>query len=75
MAAGGAALSEAQDRLIRSLASGEIVSGAELARILGVSRTAVWNRLRRLAVFGVDVAAVRGRGYRLDLSALDTQAT
>ena len=65
MAAGGAALSEAQDRLIRALAPGEIVSGAELARILGVSRTAVGNRLRRLASLGVEVAAVRGRGYRL----------
>ena len=65
MAAGGTALSEAQGRLLRTLAPGEIVSGAELARILGVSRTAVWNRLRRLAALGVEVAAVRGRGYRL----------
>lgn len=65
MVAGGAALSETQHRLIRALASGDTVSGAELARVLGVSRTAVWNRLRRLAAFGVEVAAVRGRGYRL----------
>lgn len=65
MTADGAELSEAQGRLIRALAPGEIVSGADLARILGVSRTAVWNRLRRLAALGVAVAAVRGRGYRL----------
>ncbi|QFU74712.1 bifunctional biotin--[acetyl-CoA-carboxylase] ligase/biotin operon repressor BirA [Halioglobus maricola] len=52
--------------LLPLLASGEIVSGQEIADALGVSRTAVWKQLNKLAEFGLDVESVKGKGYRLE---------
>lgn len=52
--------------LLRLLADGELHSGAELARQLGVSRTAVWQHARELGELGLAMSAVRGSGYRLD---------
>lgn len=51
--------------LLRALAPGDIVSGALLARRLGISRTAVWKRVRGLVALGVAVERIPGRGYRL----------
>jgi BirA family biotin operon repressor/biotin-[acetyl-CoA-carboxylase] ligase len=52
--------------LLRSLSDGRFHSGQQIARSLGVSRTAVWKRLQRLQhSLGLEVHAVRGRGYRL----------
>jgi BirA family biotin operon repressor/biotin-[acetyl-CoA-carboxylase] ligase len=47
------------------LADGEFHSGQELARRMGVSRTAVWKHLDRIRRKGAEVNAQRGRGYRL----------
>ena len=44
---------------------GGYISGEELARLLGVSRVSVWGRLKKLQGEGLEVEAVRGRGYRL----------
>lgn len=44
---------------------GDFVSGAELARQLGVSRTAVWKGVERLRSAGYGVESVTNRGYRL----------
>jgi BirA family biotin operon repressor/biotin-[acetyl-CoA-carboxylase] ligase len=52
-------------RLYRQLADGEFHSGALLARNCGVSRSAVWKALGQLRALGVEVHAVRNRGYRL----------
>ena len=41
------------------------VSGQELCRKLGVSRTAVWKNLRSLQEDGYEIEAVTNRGYRL----------
>ncbi len=41
------------------------VSGEKLAKMLGVSRVAVWMQLRKLARQGFAFEAVRSRGYRL----------
>lgn len=41
------------------------VSGAALARTLGVSRVAVWQHLEKLREQGVDVISQHARGYRL----------
>jgi BirA family biotin operon repressor/biotin-[acetyl-CoA-carboxylase] ligase len=51
-------------------------SGAELARELGVSRSAVWKRIERLRSAGVDVQARPGEGYALasPRELLDAQA-
>ena len=40
-------------------------SGEELGRALGVTRAAVWKRLKKLESIGVVVHSVKGRGYRL----------
>lgn len=40
-------------------------SGAELARELGISRSAVWKRIESLRAAGVDVRARPGQGYAL----------
>lgn len=51
--------------LVRALASGHFRSGEELAQELGITRNAVWKRIDALRDLGLDVHAVRGRGYRL----------
>lgn len=56
----------ATHRLVGLLADGGFHSGEELARVLGVTRAAVWKRIKRLkAETGLKVHAVTGRGYRL----------
>jgi BirA family biotin operon repressor/biotin-[acetyl-CoA-carboxylase] ligase len=52
--------------LIRLLADGECHSGEAIATHLGVSRAAVWKALRKTGeALGLEIVAVRGRGYRL----------
>lgn len=51
--------------LLAALADGRAHSGASLATLLHVSRAAVWNRVKRLQALGVDIYAVRGKGYQL----------
>ncbi len=68
MASGDSRLIAVDKRLhlLRCLADGRFHSGEDLARALGVSRAAVWKQVRGLAdAFGVEVTAVRGRGYQL----------
>jgi len=52
-------------RLIELLADGQFRSGAWLGEQLGISRAAVWKQVRALTELGLEVHAVRGRGYRL----------
>lgn len=54
-------------RLFRNR-SGAYVSGEEISRALGVSRTAVWKQIRLLRELGYDIEAVPSRGYRLNAS-------
>jgi BirA family transcriptional regulator, biotin operon repressor / biotin---[acetyl-CoA-carboxylase] ligase len=56
---------DARIEAIRQLSDGRWHSGEDLARVLGVSRAAVWQRLQGLAEWGLELHAVRGRGYRL----------
>jgi BirA family biotin operon repressor/biotin-[acetyl-CoA-carboxylase] ligase len=52
--------------LLTVLVDGRFHSGEQLAAQLGISRAAVWKRVRRLQqTLGLSVDAVRGRGYRL----------
>ena len=51
--------------LVSLLADGRFHSGQGLADTLGVSRTAIWKQMRRLAELGLQVQTVPGRGYRL----------
>ena len=41
------------------------VSGQELSRLLGVSRTAIWKTVEQLKKEGYAIEAVRNRGYLL----------
>lgn len=62
--------------VLRRLADGEFHSGAEIARVLDVSRGTVWNAVRAIDAAGLGVYKVRGRGYRLaqPVSLLDRDA-
>jgi len=52
--------------LLSELAGGEYRSGQDLASSLGVSRTAVWKQINKLAAeTGLEVESVKGRGYRI----------
>ena len=46
--------------------SSEYISGEELARSLGKSRTAVWKAIKSLQADGYRIDAVTNRGYMLD---------
>ena len=52
-------------RVFAQLSDGRFHSGAELARSLGVSRSAVWKATGALKELGATLHAVRNRGYRL----------
>jgi len=52
-------------QLLARLADGGVHSGADLAHMLGVTRTAIWKRLAGLTARGVQLDRIRGHGYRL----------
>jgi BirA family biotin operon repressor/biotin-[acetyl-CoA-carboxylase] ligase len=54
-------------RIIELLADGHFHSGEWLGQQLGISRAAVWKHIRTLSGLGLDVHAVRGQGYRLNV--------
>lgn len=54
-----------RQKLLHLMADGAFHSGTELAKALGVSRTAVWKQMHDLELLGLDVSAVAGKGYRL----------
>jgi len=65
-----------KQQLVGQLADGGFRSGQELAEALGISRAAVWKQLRSFpGALGIEIDAVRGRGYRLrqPLELLDGQ--
>lgn len=53
------------EALLEALQGGEWCSGAEIARRVGVSRTAVWKKIEALRGRGYSIEAAAGRGYRL----------
>ncbi|MGH8259123.1 MAG: biotin--[acetyl-CoA-carboxylase] ligase [Steroidobacteraceae bacterium] len=64
MSSGGAPLAA---RVHAQLSAGGFVSGADLAHRLGVSRNAIWKSVVALRALGLEVHAVRNRGYRLPI--------
>jgi BirA family transcriptional regulator, biotin operon repressor / biotin---[acetyl-CoA-carboxylase] ligase len=52
-------------RVYAHLADGEFHSGEELARDLGLTRSAIWKAAAALRELGTGLEAVRNRGYRL----------
>lgn len=62
--------------LIHQLSDGRFHSGAELAARFGLSRTAIWKKIRQIeSLPGMKIDAVKGRGYRFrePLELLDEQ--
>jgi BirA family biotin operon repressor/biotin-[acetyl-CoA-carboxylase] ligase len=51
--------------ILKLLSSTEFRSGEAISRELGISRASVHNLMERAKQLGVDVQAVRGKGYRL----------
>jgi len=51
--------------ILNLLADGKYHSGQELACLLGRSRTAIWKHLQKLEDLGLQLSAVKGKGYRL----------
>ncbi len=57
--------------LLKLKESQDYLSGQEICRDLGVSRTAVWKAVKRLKEEGYEIEAVTNKGYRLEGSSLD----
>ena len=53
------------NHLLQQLSDGDFHSGEELGAVLGISRMAVWKRLKVLQDAGISIEVVRGKGYRL----------
>ncbi|MGB0360678.1 MAG: bifunctional biotin--[acetyl-CoA-carboxylase] ligase/biotin operon repressor BirA [Endozoicomonas sp.] len=51
--------------LLNLLVDGNFHSGEELGESLGVSRAAVWKKIKSLESLGLCLDSVKGRGYRL----------
>lgn len=51
--------------VLRLLSDEEFHSGEDMARLLKVSRTGIWQALQALDESGLSLQRVRGRGYRL----------
>jgi BirA family biotin operon repressor/biotin-[acetyl-CoA-carboxylase] ligase len=63
-----ATLDSINQQILQRLATGENLSGGQLARELGISRNAVWKRISQLREVGLDIQAAAGRGYCLPQS-------
>jgi len=58
-------MSSVREKALELMKTGETISGEELARTLGVSRTAVWKAVNQLRRSGYEISAGTNRGYRL----------
>lgn len=47
---------------------GEVISGAELALQLGVTRTAIWKAINSLREEGYDIESIKKKGYKLNIN-------
>jgi BirA family biotin operon repressor/biotin-[acetyl-CoA-carboxylase] ligase len=51
--------------LLEQLADGKFHSGEQLAKQFNISRARVWQAVDELRTFGLEIAAVTGRGYKI----------
>ncbi|TDO97249.1 biotin--[acetyl-CoA-carboxylase] ligase [Marinomonas balearica] len=51
--------------ILALLSDSQFHSGEELGKEIGVSRAAIWKKLKKLEGIGVRVHSVKGRGYRI----------
>lgn len=54
--------------LLSTLSDGQVHSGEALATQLNISRAAIWKSIKLLESYGLNIEAVRGKGYRLTQS-------
>lgn len=54
-----------QRQLLQHLAAGEVISGERLAEQLGLSRAAIAKHIDQLQQLGLDIYAIRAKGYQL----------
>lgn len=52
-------------KLLEIISDGNVHSGEELAAYLNVSRAAIWKSIKYLGTLGLEIRAVRGKGYCL----------
>jgi BirA family biotin operon repressor/biotin-[acetyl-CoA-carboxylase] ligase len=53
------------EKLLNLLSDGQFHSGEELGEELGISRAAIWKKLKACEELGLALDSVRGKGYRL----------
>lgn len=51
--------------ILRRLSDGNFHSGVDLAQAYALSKTTIHNKIKDIAALGVEVSALRGRGYRI----------
>ena len=51
--------------IIAFLADGKFHAGDDLGQHFGVTRSAIWKAVKKLAEIGLEIHSVRGKGYRL----------
>lgn len=56
--------------LLSLLDDRQVHSGESLAKVLGVSRTAIWKQIRKARAEGAEIRTIKGRGYQL-MSSVD----
>ena len=54
-----------RDKILHLLKDDEFVSGANIAKNLGISRTAVWKQIKSLQRLGYKIESVKNKGYKL----------
>jgi BirA family biotin operon repressor/biotin-[acetyl-CoA-carboxylase] ligase len=59
-------ISPSQKLILNSLSDGQFHSGTELAKNIGISRSAVCKQLNNLTEKGIKFNAISGKGYRLE---------
>lgn len=52
-------------QIFNQIAAGEFISGEEIGQVLGVSRSAVSQNIKKLQSMGLDIYRVTGKGYKL----------
>lgn len=60
-------MTKSRDRILELFrqASDSYVSGEDICRDLGITRTAVWKQIRQLRDLGYEIEAIPSKGYRL----------